>query len=142
MIDLDSFSKVTLAKVFSMKKHWPRIYKLFLLKLVHFCLYQRPDVFQEHFFHSMPNDRYPTRNNKIKLPQIRLNIEKQSTIFNCCKVINELENEFFEFQNKTTLNKRQWLLIFSLVFAGFWFFYYQLFFTWAKIYNNNYTNSS
>ena len=68
------------------------IYKLFLLKLVHFCLYQRPDVFQEHFFHLMPNDRYPTRNNKIKLPQIRLNIEKQSTNFNCCKVINEFEN--------------------------------------------------
>ena len=95
------------------------IYKLFLLKFIHFCLYQRPDVFQEHFSHIMLNDRYPTRNNKINLPQIRLNIEKQSTIFNCCKVINELENEFFEFQNKTTLNKRQWLLIFSLVFAGF-----------------------
>ena len=81
-------------------------YKLFLLKFIHFCLYQRPDIFQEHFSGLMPNDRYPTRNNKINLPQVRRDNEKQSTIFNCCNVINELDTEFLEFQNKKTLNKR------------------------------------
>ena len=82
------------------------IYKYFLLKFVHLVLYGKNDMFDKHLLPLMPRHRYNTRNSRINLPDVRLQIEKQSTVFQMCKLINELPNYLLTPQSKCSL-KRQ-----------------------------------
>ena len=76
------------------------LYNLSLLKFLHFILYKRPELFEFYFSHS-----YATRNIKIRLPIIRLEMEKRSTIFRCCVLINEIHNKFILPQYMITLKR-------------------------------------
>ena len=81
------------------------IFKFFLLKFIHFLLYDRYDIFEKYFSHLLPRHSYSTRNVKINLPPVRLDIEKQSTLYNCCKVVNELNNCFLQPQSRYKLKQ-------------------------------------
>ena len=70
------------------------LYNLSLLKFLHFILYKRPELFEFYFSHLLPDHSYSTRNIRIRLPITRLEIEKRSTVFRLCVLINEVHNKF------------------------------------------------
>ena len=94
---------------FMFKKHdllkFDDVHKLFLLKFIHFIYYTKPSIFISHFSNLLPNHHYPTRNILINLPQTRLQIEKNFTIFQVCKFLNNLNSSFLEPQSMSSLNK-------------------------------------
>ena len=72
------------------------IYKYFLLKFIHFCIYERYDLFLEYFYNLIPNHNYPTRNIRIHLPNVRLDVEKHFTVFQACELINNIDESFLQ----------------------------------------------
>ena len=66
------------------------IHKLFLLKFIHFMFYTNPSIFETYFLNLLPTHHYQTRNSRINLPPTRLQIEKNFTIFQVCKLYNEI----------------------------------------------------
>ena len=81
------------------------IYKYFLLKFVHFCFYRRFDIFLEYFSNLLPIHNYNTRNIKINLPIVRLDIEKQFVLYKSCELINEIDDSFLIEQSSIRLKK-------------------------------------
>ena len=82
------------------------VHKLFLLKFIHFCFYKDNTFFDEYFAPLLPNHSYLTRNKRINLPSCRLDIQKHSTIFQCCKLLNEVSEELINPQSNRSLNKQ------------------------------------
>ena len=83
------------------------IYKFLLLKFFHLTFNRSSDhsSFIEHFLPLLPVHNYSTRNSRINLPYVRLNIEKNFVIFQVCKLINELPEELLLPQSKALLKK-------------------------------------
>ena len=65
------------------------VYKLFLLKFIHLVCYDRVDLFIEHFARWLPQG-CSTRNRRINLPAVRIDVEKRFVIFQCCNLIQNL----------------------------------------------------
>ena len=82
------------------------IFNYFLLKFLHNCLYKDFGIFNDYFSQYLPQHTYLTRNRRINLPQIRLEIERQSTVFQTCKLFDELPQEFLEPQSWQSLKKK------------------------------------
>ena len=62
------------------------IYDLFLLKFLHFVMYKNTKntkLFNKYFADLLPGHSYSTRQTRILLPRVRLEIEKRSTIYQC-----------------------------------------------------------
>ena len=57
------------------------MFNYFLLKFLHHCLYRDFIMFNDFYFQYLPQHTYLTRNRRINLPPIRLEIERQSTVF-------------------------------------------------------------
>ena len=55
-----------------LKLKFNNIYKLYLLKFLHFCIYTRRDIFNSIFSYLLPEHDYPTRNIWIRLPFVSL----------------------------------------------------------------------
>ena len=81
------------------------LYNLSLLKFLHFILYKRPELFEIYFSHLLPDHSYATRNIKIRLPITRLEMEKRSTVFRCCVLINEIHDKFILPQSMIALKR-------------------------------------
>ena len=81
------------------------LYKLFLLKFLRYALYENHDIFESHFAQFIPVHDYRTRSLRINLPPIRLEIERRFTVYQVCKLYNEINNSFLEPQSKKTLTK-------------------------------------
>ena len=81
------------------------IYKLSLLKFIHLSFYQNYHLLFENFSHLLPSHHYSTRHNRINLPVVNRNIGKNLTIFQCCRLINELDEEFLRPQSISSLKK-------------------------------------
>ena len=69
------------------------IYKYFLLKFVHTALHKNSAILRNYFEHLLPTHSYSTRHSKINLPPTRLEIEKHGTVFQSCKLINEISED-------------------------------------------------
>ena len=69
------------------------IYHFHVLKFLHYALYSDNDIFNTFYASLIPNNRYNTRNNRINLPPVRLDIEKQAAVFRSCMLMNELPLE-------------------------------------------------
>ena len=82
------------------------IYKYFLLKFVHLVMYGNNDYFDKYLLPLMPRHQYSTRSTRVNLPNVRLQIEKQSTVFQMCKLINELPDCLLAPQSQFSLKKR------------------------------------
>ena len=82
------------------------IYRYFLLKFLHFSFYKDNEVFFKYFLPLVPRHAYSTRNTKINLPIVRLEIEKQFTIFQCCKLLNDIPDELMVQQTDTSLKNK------------------------------------
>ena len=82
------------------------VYKYFLLRFIHDIFYKKADFFNEYYAPLLPSHSYGTRRIKINLPPVRLEIEKQSTIFQTCKLLNEIPAELLEPQTKEILKKK------------------------------------
>ena len=82
------------------------VYKYFLLKFFHYALFRNSNIFEVYYQHLVSNHRYHTRNNIINLPYVRLNIQKHFTIFQSCKLANELPGIFLEPQSDGQLKSR------------------------------------
>ena len=82
------------------------VYKLFLLKFVHDVSYNNTQIFDKYFSPLLPIHNFDTRGIKINLPNSRLDVVKHGTLFNCCNLINYIEDSFLQPQSKFTLKKR------------------------------------
>ena len=81
-------------------------YKFHLVKFLHYSMYRNGSIFTKYFAPHLPDHSYNTRNRIINLPGIRLNIERNFTIFQCCKLLNELSDTLIEPQSNTMLRNR------------------------------------
>ena len=81
------------------------IYKLQLLKFLHFILYDDNLIFNENLSHLLPSHTYNTRGTRINLPSVRLQIEKNFTLFKLCELLNELPEELILPQSKIKLKR-------------------------------------
>lgn len=80
------------------------VYQLFILKFLHYILYDNETLFKNHMMPLLPNSNYNTRlNNRFNFPYTRLNSIHQSTIHNCVKLANDLPNSLIEPQSKHSL---------------------------------------
>ena len=82
------------------------VYKYFLLKFFHFVLYSDNDMYVKYLLPLMPRHRYNTRNIRINLPDVRLQVEKQSTVFQMCRLVNELPDFLLVPQSKFSLKNK------------------------------------
>ena len=69
------------------------IYKFHLLKFLHLALYRNHELFNKYYLPLLPTHSYDTRNRRINLPVVRLEIEKQFALFQSCKLLNELPDD-------------------------------------------------
>ena len=84
------------------------VYSFFILKLifVHYCLYKNTNYFDSYFAKLLPNHFYETRQTRIHYPSVRVDIEKQNTIFQCYKLINYIDNDLLNPQSDYSLKKK------------------------------------
>ena len=66
------------------------LYKFNLLKFLHFIMFIDNAVYLKYFTPLLPSHNYNTRNVRINLPAIRIELQKTSTIYNICNLINEV----------------------------------------------------
>ena len=85
---------------------YENIYEYFLLSFAHLILYGSDDLFEKYLMPLLPHHQYNTRNIRINLPVIRLQVEKQVTIFQACKLINELPEHLIVPQSKLSLKRK------------------------------------
>ena len=81
------------------------VYRLFLLKFIHFCTYTRFDLFIKYFYDLLPTHNYGTRGIKINLPRVGLDIQKNFTLYRACDLINELDESFLLQQSNFRLKQ-------------------------------------
>ena len=79
---------------------------LSMIKYLHKILYENNTIFETFFYHLLPVHNYTTRNRRINLPPIRLQVEKQFTVFQLCKIYNELSEDLLAAQSKKSLTKK------------------------------------
>ena len=89
------------------------VYRYFLLKFIHDVFYRQTEFFNEYFAPLLPSHSYGTRGVRINLPSVRLEIGKQSTLFQTCKLVNELPTELLEPQADGTLKKKYKSMVIS-----------------------------
>ena len=82
---------------------YENIYEYFLLNFAHLVLYGSYNLFEKYLMPLLPHHQYSTRNIRIILPVICLQVEKQSTIFQVCKLINELPEHLIVPQPRLSL---------------------------------------
>ena len=99
-------STSTLYKNLSLLKY-NDIYKFFLLKFTHFLLYKRNEIFINIFSNYLPSSNYNTRNSdRINLPNVRTEIEKNFTVFKICELMRELPDDLLLPQHSNTLKNK------------------------------------
>ena len=82
------------------------VYEFFILKFIQSCFYGRnSEIFDNYFFHLLPDHSYSTRNIKINFPQIRLELEKHNTIYNMINIYNTAPNHLIQPQSSYTLKR-------------------------------------
>ena len=81
------------------------IYTLNILKFIHSIIYgQNQSLFEQVFVSLFPGHNYNTRvTDRLNVPKIRLEIERQSTDYNIVKIFNETPNQFLIPQTIRTL---------------------------------------
>ena len=79
------------------------IYRYYLLRFIHYAMYDNTSLFLKHFAPLLPCHSYSTRHKRINLPCVRLEIEKNSVIFQCCKLLNDLPCNLLEPQSDRSL---------------------------------------
>ena len=67
-------------------------------------------VYLKYFTPLLPSHNYNTRNVRINLPAIRIELEKISTIYNICNLINEVPSDLLIQQSKHSLKKKLYSL--------------------------------
>ena len=81
------------------------VYDFFLLRFVHFVMYEKPQLFEDVFSPYLQRNNYQMRRNTINLPVVRTNIEKQFTIFQVCRLMREITPNFLSPQSNYVLKK-------------------------------------
>ena len=83
--------------------HFDDIYQYLLLRFLHSILYINSELYNEYYVPLLPTHMYNTRNVRINLPPVRLEVERNSTLFQSCKLWNELSDELLEPQSAYSL---------------------------------------
>ena len=81
------------------------IHKFELIKFLHKILYKNHSIFHKYFSYLLPTHSYLTRNTRINLPQVRLDVGKRFTIYKVCVLMNEIPVELINPQTKYNLKK-------------------------------------
>lgn len=78
---------------------------IYVLKFIHFVFYKNDKFFNDYFLDLLPTHNYETRNVRIQLPKVRLEVYKQFVIHKACKLINEIPESFLSLQSNNMLKK-------------------------------------
>jgi hypothetical protein len=70
------------------------MYKFKLLQFMNRALFHDQRLFESFFAPLVPQHFHDTRGVRLNLPPVRLEIEKNGTVFNCVKHFNELPDDF------------------------------------------------
>ena len=70
------------------------MYKFQLLKFMNRALFHDERLFNSAFASLVPQHSHNTRGMRFNLPPVRLEIERNGTVFNCVKYFNELPDDF------------------------------------------------
>ena len=89
------------------------IYRYVLLKFLHHVFYKNTELFDAYYAPLLPFHSYSTRNRRINLPAVRLEVERHSTIFQSCKLMNELPEYLLIPQSDCSLKVRFKRLVLS-----------------------------
>ena len=65
-----------------------------LIKFINWCLTERFDMFHTYFVPLIPERAHQVRSHKLNYPPTRLEVRRQSTIFQCVSVFHSLRNLF------------------------------------------------
>ena len=68
-------------------------------------LYKDHEIFDKHFSNLLPIHNYETRNVRINLPQVRLDICKRGTVFQVCELFNSVHPPLLVQQSNYMLKK-------------------------------------
>ena len=82
------------------------IYRLNILKFLHYSLYKNQTFFNKYFLPLLPTHHYNTRNVRINLPNVRLDIEKHSALYNSCMLMNQIDETFLSQMSDYMLKKK------------------------------------
>ena len=84
------------------------IYDYCLLKFIHWCFNVRFDMFDTFFIPLMPHHHHLVRDFKLNYPPTRIEIHRQSALFQCVRVFNcFFNNNLFNFQMSSFGLKKQ-----------------------------------
>jgi hypothetical protein len=72
------------------------VYRYFLLKFIRDAMYGNSDFFDNIYGNLVPNHSYGTRSTRLNVPQVRLDIEKQSTVYQSVAVFNSAPESLLE----------------------------------------------
>ena len=83
------------------------IYITNIVMFIHSILYgTNQNLFNEYIGCFLSQHNYSTRSARLNTPYIRLEVEKQSTLYNLIKIYNNLPSEFLQPQSKHSLKKK------------------------------------
>ena len=73
------------------------VHRLYLLKFWHYCWYKNPHFALKYLTDNLPSHNYSTRNNiQIYYPEVRIDKEKQSTIYQICELANNIDPQLLQ----------------------------------------------
>ena len=82
------------------------LYRLSLLKFLHFVFYKDNEFFNRFYLPLLPRHNYNTRNVRIDLPIVGLDIQKRFAHFQSCQLLNEIDEELIVPQSNKSLIKK------------------------------------
>ena len=89
------------------------IYRFFLLKFIHFIMFKRQDIYADCFEVHLPTSTHYTRNRRINLPYARTDVVKRFTIYQCCKMIQEIQGDLLLPQSAKSLKEKFSIITFE-----------------------------
>ena len=108
------------------------IYRLNILKFLHYSLYKNQTFFNKYFLPLLPTHHYNTRNVRINLPNVRLDIEKHSALYNSCMLMNQIDETFLSQMSDYMLKKKFKDKCISSYWGKYiWKWFYLLYFLWC-----------
>ena len=82
------------------------IYKFNLLKFIHSAFYYNKFLFDNYFKDLVNDNNYNMRRDRVRLPDVRLDVVKMGAIFQACKLYNEVPENLLLQMSKSKLKKK------------------------------------
>ena len=89
------------------------LYRLHILKFIHKVFYFNIEMFNKYFCHLVIDSGRSVRRVRMRLPECRLEMHRQSTVFKACELYNNLPEDLIIPMSPYLLKKKFKNLVFS-----------------------------